>query len=170
MVLTSTPHWRCTSMGNCGIPRILAERTDAGPVDVSAADTEPWTRSTLRGHGGGARPLPASSRPTCTRVGLSWSGVVRTARAPGKPLNQCLRCHETAQKAPPTWSTPTPLPIAPEPRTLHPDNAGHHPSDCRPPGQPPRTWYNRVLLLHNTPRPLAHQSMSKSRGVHTNTL
>ena len=28
------------------------------------------------------------------RPGLSWSGVVRTARSPGKPPNQCLRCHD----------------------------------------------------------------------------
>ena len=32
------------------------------------------------------RPPHAPSRPMCTRVGLNWSGVVRTARSHGKPL------------------------------------------------------------------------------------
>ena len=31
------------------------------------------------------RPLSLPSRSMCTRVGLSWSGVVRTVWSPGKP-------------------------------------------------------------------------------------
>ena len=40
-------------------------------------------------------------------------------------------------KAPPTWSTPNPPPVAPNLRALRPDDAGSHPNDCEQPGQSP---------------------------------
>ena len=49
------------------------------------------------GHGSTPVPAPAPSRPESiysTRAELNRSGVVRTARPPGKPLNQCLGCHD----------------------------------------------------------------------------
>ena len=35
-----------------------------------------------------------SPKGRARRPGLNWLGVVRTARSPGKPPNQCLRCHD----------------------------------------------------------------------------
>ena len=84
-----------------------------GPAVFSPAGHRPTPAQEPGDHGSTPAPAPAPSplsRPTCTRLGLSWSGVVRTARSPGKPpigvsdvmTSETLRSHETTQSpAPP---------------------------------------------------------------------
>ena len=60
----------------------------------------PWFNAQFRAR----TPPPVPSRPMCTKAGLSWSRVVRTARSPGKPSNQGLGCHAATQRRPPSRS------------------------------------------------------------------
>ena len=119
------------------------------------------------------RPPPPLSRPTCTRLGLSWSGVVRTARSPGKPpigvsdvmTSETLRSHETTQNPGPSWSTPDCRPVAPEVRAVHARR--HHSDQARPPrrrdqatpapGQPARPCVSDAT----TPEPVTSQETTQ---------
>ncbi|OLO47512.1 hypothetical protein BKH31_03890 [Actinomyces oris] len=100
-VLTSTPLRRRGPKTNRAIPTIPTERTDAGPVDVSAVDTEPRTRSTLTGSW---RRSPAPSprgRPCSPLPGpfrLPHRGpetMVQRQLRPRQATDRCLRCPDT---------------------------------------------------------------------------
>ena len=141
MVLTSSPHRCCTPKTNRGIPTILTGHFRGGLVDVSAADTGLPSASAQRGSCGAARrPHPRSDPTGPAQLLLGawrlWSdvgsgpGLVRaspTPRGAGSTGQGLCVLHE----GPPTWSTPIPPPVvAPRPRALRPDDAGHHPI-CR---------------------------------------
>ena len=65
------------------MPRVRGFRVRTRGLPYEREALAQWE---LGGHGStpGSRPgpLPAPGRPMCTRVGIYWSGVVRTARAP----------------------------------------------------------------------------------------
>ena len=149
-VLTSVPHWRCTLRGNLGIPWILAKRFYGGSVDVSAVDTKLPARSTPHGRSDQSAPSPrrATLRFLPDLLGPPHGGLkdmvrrrLRPTPTPSRLLHEgrdllaggCAYC----TKAPPTWSTPNPPPVAPNLRALRPDDAWSHPNDCEQPGQSP---------------------------------
>ena len=107
MTLTSTLLRRRTSRRNPRIPTIPAGGFRGEAADVSAVDTWLLVGSTPRGVG--ATPAPA-------RVGLLHEGGDLLAKG-------CAYCTNPR----PTWSTPGPLSVAPDPRAVH---ARHHPSNC----------------------------------------
>jgi len=127
---------------NRRIPTIPAERADAGLANVSTVDTRPrrsespWfvrhspaPPSQVRPH----RPLPvacAGARWSWFNSGpaqnwLEWARVDLLHEGRDPLAKGCVYC----TKAPPTRSTPTPPPVAPHLRAVHPDDAGSHHSD-----------------------------------------
>ncbi|OLO45933.1 hypothetical protein BKH31_08585 [Actinomyces oris] len=81
MVLTSKAHRRRTPKISRRIPTIPTGCFDGWIVNVSAVDTGPrGSESGVLG-GGPAPPSQVRPRPAyCTRVGIHWPMVVRTAR------------------------------------------------------------------------------------------
>ena len=146
-MLTLKAYRRGTPERTRRIPTIPAGRSDVGPANVSTVDTgprrseSPWfvrqspappaqvlLHRSLPAICAGSRwsrfdSGPAQNWLEITRVGLLHEG--RDLLAKG-----CAYC----TKAPPTTSTPTPPPVAPHPRTVHPGDAGNHQSDR---GSPP---------------------------------
>ncbi|OLO44942.1 hypothetical protein BKH31_09800 [Actinomyces oris] len=113
MVLTSKAHRRRTPKISRRIPTIPTGCFDGWIVNVSAVDTRPrGSESGVLG-GGPAPPSQVRPRPAyCTRVGIHWPMVVRTARRPHLPA-----------------VPPDPPPAAPHPRAVRPDDAGSQRSD-----------------------------------------
>ena len=125
----------------CGVMTAEPGTLTPGPAVFSPAGHRPAPAQEPGDHGSTPAPAPAPSplsRPTCTRLGLSWSGVVRTARSPGKPpigvsdvmTSETLRSHETTQKPGPSWSAPDCRPVAPHPRAVRAQR--HHSDHTRP--------------------------------------
>ena len=159
MVLTSTPHRRCTPERNRSIPTISAGFLGGRLGNVSAVDTSPrrsesgvLTAQPDASVIGPPPPLPARClhrvpvvmvrrrlRPESARVGLLHEG--RDPLAKG-----CAYC----TKAPPTQSAPHPPPVAPHPRAVHPDDAGNHHSDRDSPSDRSKQQLSHPADTHST--------------------